>query len=611
MASIFAKVSEQYGDLVNFIIRPPRDSYADEDLGPPLFSLGGRAYKRTDLELINRRNMRLQCSHYEPLLPEGVTRSLPCVIYLHGNCSSRVEALSALPVLLPQNITVFALDFSGSGRSDGPYISLGWWERDDLDTVIEHLRSLRTVSAIGLWGRSMGAVTALMHAHRDPSIGGMVLDSPFASLRRLSEELADVVMQFTVPKFVLSILLNMVRNSIMTKAQFDINHIAPMNHVAEAYIPALFVYGKEDTFISPQHVKDLYAAYNGDKNLLEVEGGHNSPRPAFMLHSAAIFFRNTLSPAALAHGPREQRQTGSSSKGDTTDNSSELCSNASSAGLVVPLHPFAETPGDLAASAAAADTAHATPAAAAVAGTPAAGAYSDIQQQQQQQQREASAAQTIACDSASANAVSGHLQSMGSSPTAAAGPSNKRRPWRSSSSSNSSKKEGEPRQAERADGQQGLLGRSSFLSRGLLRWGSGLRHSDSATEAAAAAADPAKSTSSGSSTSSSSGQRQARAAESCKQPAAAAGGSAASAAGSAAAGPAAARMDAVGGLAPPVPSFRFFNTNAGLEPSAFIEDQEDEILQRAISISLEEFIKEQQAAAEAAARDRERTCPDT
>lgn len=31
-------------------------------------------------------------------------------------------------VLLPSNITVFTLDFSGSGLSDGDYVSLGWHE---------------------------------------------------------------------------------------------------------------------------------------------------------------------------------------------------------------------------------------------------------------------------------------------------------------------------------------------------------------------------------------------------------------------------------------------------------------------------------------------------
>ena len=62
----------------------------------------------------------------------------------------------------------------GSGQSDGKYVTLGWREQDDLALAIQHLRALGTVSTIGLWGRSMGAVTALLYSQRDPSIAGVV-----------------------------------------------------------------------------------------------------------------------------------------------------------------------------------------------------------------------------------------------------------------------------------------------------------------------------------------------------------------------------------------------------------------------------------------------------
>ena len=87
-------------------------------------------------------------------------------------------------------MTLFCFDFSGCGLSEGEYISLGWYEREDLQVLIEYLRKNRRVSTIGLWGRSMGAVTALLYADRDPSIAGMVLDSPFANLKILVNELA-------------------------------------------------------------------------------------------------------------------------------------------------------------------------------------------------------------------------------------------------------------------------------------------------------------------------------------------------------------------------------------------------------------------------------------
>ena len=40
----------------------------------------------------------------------------------------RADANEAAVILLPSNITVFTLDFSGSGLSDGDYVSLGWHE---------------------------------------------------------------------------------------------------------------------------------------------------------------------------------------------------------------------------------------------------------------------------------------------------------------------------------------------------------------------------------------------------------------------------------------------------------------------------------------------------
>jgi alpha-beta hydrolase superfamily lysophospholipase len=58
----------------------------------------------------------------------------------------------------------------------------------------------------------MGAATALLHGHRDPSIAGMVLDSPFSELKQLGEEL--VKSNAKIPGFLLSIAMTMVRNSI-------------------------------------------------------------------------------------------------------------------------------------------------------------------------------------------------------------------------------------------------------------------------------------------------------------------------------------------------------------------------------------------------------------
>jgi pimeloyl-ACP methyl ester carboxylesterase len=292
MPTIFSSIQSQYDELWKAIIRPPRDIYQLSDLGPKEFMLSKVKYKRTDLVLVNERGLRLQCSHFEPV--EIKTDKIPCVIYMHGNCSSRCEALPQISTVLGLGATLFCFDFSGSGLSDGEWVSLGFYEKDDLKCVIEYLRSLSRISRIALWGRSMGAATALLHVPREPSLAGIVLDSPFSDLRLVADELAHLFLGSNVPGFILSLGISMVRSSIKSRAQFDIDELSPISHVSNAYVPALFAAADQDTFIKPEHGKTLFEKYAGDKNFILVPGDHNSPRPRFFQDSVFIFLQTVL-----------------------------------------------------------------------------------------------------------------------------------------------------------------------------------------------------------------------------------------------------------------------------------------------------------------------------
>lgn len=194
--------------------------------------------------------------------------------------------------MLPLNITLFCFDFSGCGLSEGEYISLGHFEKDDVAVVIDYLRSIKTVSSIGIWGRSMGAVTAIMHSIRDPTIGGMVLDSPFMSLKILAEELCKE--HTKIPKTILEAALKMIRKTILQRAGFDILQLEPIKYVRNTFVPAFFVAGKNDNFIKPHHAQNLCKYYAGDKNIVIVDGDHNDERPEFLMNSVSIFFYNCL-----------------------------------------------------------------------------------------------------------------------------------------------------------------------------------------------------------------------------------------------------------------------------------------------------------------------------
>ena len=265
-----------------------------EALGPPAFTFCGKRFTRTDFTLQTKRGYNLECSHWEPV--ERATDRIPVVIYMHGNSSARVEVLPQLSYLLSLGLAVFAFDFAGSGKSDGEYVSLGYYEREDLSCIVAHLRATNVVSTIALWGRSMGAATSLMFGDRDPSIACMILDSPFADLSQLAEEMVEKGREqgIVVPNFVVSVALRMIQGSVKKQAGFNIKHISPIAHADKCFIPALFVAGEHDEFIKKHHSEEIYAKYAGDKNLIIVEGDHNSPRPKFMFDSASIFLQTCL-----------------------------------------------------------------------------------------------------------------------------------------------------------------------------------------------------------------------------------------------------------------------------------------------------------------------------
>lgn len=284
--------SSSYEELWKAIIRPYRDNYTEKDLGPEKFRINSKYYKRTDLTLRNSRNQLLMCSYWEPYDEEREYTYLPCVIYLHGNSSSRCEVIPNLKYLLPLNITVFAFDFAACGKSEGEYISLGWYEILDVKCVINYLRNSNKISTIGLWGRSMGAVTSIMYTERDPSVGGIFLDSPFFSLNLLMDELSKEKVSF--PSFLVKQVINKVKETVKEKAKFDIDDINTEKYCKKCFVPAFFCHGKDDNFVRVHHCEDLYKVYPGEKNISIVEGDHNDVRPDELNEKAAEFFYYAL-----------------------------------------------------------------------------------------------------------------------------------------------------------------------------------------------------------------------------------------------------------------------------------------------------------------------------
>ena len=287
---------------------------------------------------------------------------LPLVVYLHGNASSRLEVIKSniFNTVASLGACLCAFDFAGSGHSQGEYVSLGVRECEDVATVVEFLTRGSRISAaeaaaagvasmagsargrrVVLWGRSMGAVAALLYASRySPrhGLGALILDSPFASFPRLVEDLAKDRVSPYIPSFVPRLALRFFSYSVQQRTNRDTGAVAgnlgaaysgvegaasspergvdedltgrevdllhALDPLAEARdaglrLPVLLLTARSDTVVPPDHGRDIgLALQDAPVAVGTFHGDHNSTRPAGAYAAAGMLLRSVFVPSA-------------------------------------------------------------------------------------------------------------------------------------------------------------------------------------------------------------------------------------------------------------------------------------------------------------------------
>jgi pimeloyl-ACP methyl ester carboxylesterase len=300
-----------YNALVAAVVRPPRFEYDPRLLGPSSFNFGGRRYHRHDVVIENDRGLRLHGSHWRSCDEDVV----PCVVFGHANSASRAQACHYLSLVLGLGCSLFAFDCAGSGLSDGAFVTLGFREARDMRCVLAWLARRDDVSALALWGQSMGAAAALYYqgfaASEEgvwPALACVVLDSPYSDFSALAKHVASerkaAFGGFTLPTFVLDLLLASLDASVDARAGLrPTRDLSPINHAAQCEAPVLFVRARRDPLISQEHVEALAKRYKGPRTLALVEGSHSSPRDVDARRFVARFLARHLPLPPLAKRP--------------------------------------------------------------------------------------------------------------------------------------------------------------------------------------------------------------------------------------------------------------------------------------------------------------------
>lgn len=269
---------------VKAIIRPPRMTYKLNALPQYNEIPGFGKVLRIGFAVNTKRDLRIYASFYEAPKP---AKGNPVVFYLHGNASNQLEGRFCVSLFVPVGVHVCCFDFIGCGASEGDYITLGHYEVDDTKSVIDQVCQTFKCTKYALWGRSMGAATALLYASRYKGVSAVVSDSSFASLNDLLKQIAK---SRNIPKSLYRSVMPHIHLQIKEKTNFDIYSLDILDETKNISCPVMFVHGKDDNFIDPKNSQILYSLCgSNEKKLRIVEGEHNTDRSEKNIIEATVF----------------------------------------------------------------------------------------------------------------------------------------------------------------------------------------------------------------------------------------------------------------------------------------------------------------------------------
>lgn len=186
------------------------------------------------------------------------------IVYLHGIADNRGSAIGVIERFLPVGFDVVAYDSRAHGDSEGDRCTYGFYEKRDVQRVIDQLG----VDNVILIGHSLGAAIALQTAAIDPRVRAVVAASTFSDLRTIATERAA-----SLPSWSLAPAFARAERD----GHFVVDDVSPLKAAAQISIPVLLLHGADDRDTLPAHSMRVYDALRGPKQFMLVPGAsHNS-----------------------------------------------------------------------------------------------------------------------------------------------------------------------------------------------------------------------------------------------------------------------------------------------------------------------------------------------
>lgn len=205
----------------------------------------------------------------------GAAGSNRAVLLCHGHGVCWPSMLKYGLFFARLGFRVFAYDHRYHGESGGSFCSAGYYEKQDLASVVKTIRGEHSdISVLGVMGESMGAATVLQYLEQAEGVDFAVADCPYAGME---EQYRHLLTRIGLPRFLHRPLLLCCDYRLKRAGGFSMDGVQPREACAESPVPVAFIHGGEDRYVPAVMTRRISQnrRYRSKDRLLIVPGARH------------------------------------------------------------------------------------------------------------------------------------------------------------------------------------------------------------------------------------------------------------------------------------------------------------------------------------------------
>lgn len=198
--------------------------------------------------------------------PKGIA------ILVHGHGGDHVFCAPIAEQYLEEGWDVYAYDQRSSGDSLNPNFSFGYFEKYDIEAIVDYIIVKESALPIVLHGQSMGATTAMLYAatqHGEKNLTALVVDSPMLGME---DGLLQVMQQEGLPPRYMAFCGNWYSK---WNYGFSFKDADALLAAKQIEVPVLMIQSEQDALLYVEDGKAIFAALASENKELWIANSNH------------------------------------------------------------------------------------------------------------------------------------------------------------------------------------------------------------------------------------------------------------------------------------------------------------------------------------------------